>query len=223
MAIINNSKKFIFVHVPKAAGTSVTSALSEYTTYKDLEIGGTQFGERIQKAYIERFGLGKHSPASSIKDVVGKKFWKECFSFSIVRNPYDRVISTYKFLKKWNGTPEAIKKEIFNFKDINEYINSDIWDKSPGPDDIFRPQVYWLTDKDEREEILVDYIGRCEELDNSLAKIKSIIEDVEVLPIKTPILNKTDGTMTLSPESIARINKYYARDFRLLGYEVEEI
>ena len=47
MAIINQSKKFIFVHVPKAAGTSVTSAFSKYTSYQDLEIGGAKFGESI--------------------------------------------------------------------------------------------------------------------------------------------------------------------------------
>ncbi|MCF1457730.1 MAG: sulfotransferase family protein [Shewanella sp.] len=219
MAIINNSKNFIFVHVPKAAGTSVTSALSDYTTYKDLEIGGTIFGEKVQQAYIERFGLAKHSPASNIKDVIGIVEWDKMFSFSIVRNPYTRVISTYKFLIKWSGTPEAIRKEVSEFNDINDYINSGIWDRTPGPDNIFRPQVFWLTDRDDRENLLVKYIGKCEDLDSHLSVIKSRIEGVDIAATLTPKLNSTEGDLELSKESISRINEFYERDFRLLGYD----
>ena len=220
MAIINNSKHFIFVHVPKAAGTSVTSALSDYTTYKDLEIGGTKFGEKVQQAYIERFGLAKHSPASNIKGVIGSAEWDKMFSFSIVRNPYDRVISTYKFLLNWSGTPDPIRKEISSFNDINDYINSDIWDRLPGPDNIFRPQVYWLTDIDDREKLLVKYIGKCEDLDNHISIIKSRIEDADIPPTTTPKLNSTEGNLELSSRSISRINSFYERDFRLLGYDI---
>lgn len=39
--IVNHTHKFIFVHVPKSAGTSVTQMFSEYSSYRDLEVGGT--------------------------------------------------------------------------------------------------------------------------------------------------------------------------------------
>ena len=61
MTIINNSYKFIFGHIPKAAGTTITNQLSAYTNYCDLEIGGTCFGEKIQPAYKKRFNISKHS------------------------------------------------------------------------------------------------------------------------------------------------------------------
>ncbi len=219
MAIINNSKKFIFVHVPKAAGTSVTNALSQYTTYKDLEIGGTHFGESLQPAYQRRFGLSKHTPASGIRSVIGQETWREMFKFSIVRNPYDRAISTYKFLNRWEGTPENVKQELAKFKDINEFVLSDMLEATPGPDYIFKPQTFWLTDIDDRSKVIVDYVGKLETLDQDLAKIRSIIENKEVAVVETPQLNKTEGSFSLNAQSVEKINRLYKRDFDFWGYE----
>lgn len=220
MAIINNSKKFVFVHVPKAAGTSVTNALSKYTTYKDLEIGGTHFGERIQPAYKDRFSLGKHTPASEIRNVIGQEAWDDMYKFSIVRNPYDRVISTYKFLLKWEGTPEKVKEKISSFKDINEYILSEMWEESDGPDYIFKPQTFWLTDVNDRNKVIVDFVGKLETLDQDLAHIQSQIEGRDIEVETTPQLNQTEGNFKLSKEAIEKINRVYARDFRFWGYEI---
>jgi len=219
MAIINNSKNFIFVHVPKAAGTSVTNVLAKYTTYKDLEIGGTHFGERIQPAYQDRFGIGKHSSASGIRNVIGQQAWDEMYKFSIVRNPYDRVISTYKFLLEWKGTPEAVKSKMAKFKDINEYILSDMWEESTGPDYIFKPQAFWLTDVNDRSKVIVDYVGKLESLDENLATIMSTIERTKLNPTESPQLNKSKGEFILNSESIEKINRVYARDFKIFGYE----
>ncbi|WP_298942616.1 sulfotransferase family 2 domain-containing protein [uncultured Psychromonas sp.] len=219
MAIINNSKQFVFVHVPKAAGTSVTNVLAKYTTYKDLEIGGTHFGESIQPAYKNRFGLCKHSAASSIRNVIGQDTWDNMYKFSIVRNPYDRVISTYKFLLKWVGTPAPVKEKLESFKDINEYVLSSMWEDSEGPDFIFKPQVFWLTDINDRSKIIVDFIGKLETLDQDLASIQSVIEGDHVDVDITPQLNKTEGSYKLNERAIEKINIVYSRDFTLLGYK----
>lgn len=219
MTIINNLHGFIFIHVPKAAGTTVTNSLSRYTTYKDLEIGGTHFGEQIQPAYKKRFGISKHSPASDIRKVIGKEAWSSMFTFSIVRNPYDRAISTYKFLKKWEGTPEALQKTLNKFNDINDYICSDIWEESDGPDCIFRPQTFWLTDVADREKVMVDFVGRVESLNQDLSYIMSKIEGKEILPKQSPKLNQSLGDYKLNDVSIEKINITYARDFKFWGYE----
>lgn len=219
MAIINNSKKFVFVHVPKAAGTSVTNMLSKYTTYQDLEIGGTHFGEYIQPAYKKRFGIGKHSPASNIRDLIGQEHWNNMFTFSIVRNPYDRVISTYKFLNKWEGTPEHYKKELVKFTDINDYILSNMWEESDGPDFIFKPQTFWLTDVNDRSKLIVNFVGKLETLDQDLAKIMSKIEKTNIEVEEAPQLNKTEGEFELSAEAVEKINRVYARDFDFWGYK----
>ena len=110
MTIINNSQGFLFVHVPKAAGSSVVNALCEYTRYCDLEIGATAFGEAIQGPYVKRFGLAKHSTAQQLKTLVGDEAWSRYFTFSFVRNPYHRMFSAFRFLRSW----EAPNNHAFN-------------------------------------------------------------------------------------------------------------
>lgn len=217
MAIINNTENFIFIHVPKAAGTTITNIFSKYTTYKDLEIGGTSFGEKIQEAYLNRFGLSKHIPAWRLREIIGKEEFNKKFVFTFVRNPYERVISTYKFLLKWSGTNPDLKNKLLSFKDINEYVNSGLWDEINGPDNIFRPQVFWLTDNNDRDNILIDFIGKVENLEKDINIICSKIDKKTTGPI--PKLNETSGNYILSKKSIERINTFYHRDFALLKYQ----
>ena len=219
MAIINNTSKFIFIHVPKAAGTSITKHLSKLTTYKDLEIGGTHFGESIQSAYLKRFGFSKHIPAFKLKSIIGELEWQRMFTFSIVRNPYERVISTYKFLLEWSGTDSVLKKNIESFQNINEYILSDLWEKTDGPDNIFKPQVFWLTGNFDRNKILVNFIGKVESIESDIEHVFERIGERSPKNETIPILNKTSGSFKLTKKAIENINKVYERDFLLLNYK----
>ncbi|MCX2780154.1 sulfotransferase family 2 domain-containing protein [Microbulbifer thermotolerans] len=222
MAIINNTHKFIFIHVPKAAGTSITKLFSQYTTFKDLEIGATEFGEKIQSAYKERFGLSKHSTANRIKDIVGSH-WESFFKFSFVRNPYSRAFSIYNFLRQWEGCPDKYKLDIRRFSSFEEFVTSGYWDRNPGPDYIFMPQAYWLTDQNDKDQIMVDFVGKVEELDKIVGYIfERISENSHVEEVKVPFLNVSKGPPkinTFSSSVIQCINKKYARDFELFGYE----
>tara|TARA_B100002003_G_scaffold238962_1_gene257774 strand:+ start:559 stop:1239 length:681 start_codon:yes stop_codon:yes gene_type:complete len=220
MSLINHSHKFVFVHIPKAAGTSVTNLLSKYTEYRDLEIGGTQFGESIQQAYFDRFGLYKHAPASRIRQVMGKEDWDAYFTFSFVRSPYARVVSVYNFLRQWEGCPTKIKEIMLSFNNVNEFVLSDVLEQTNGPDEIFRAQAYWLTDPDDREEILIHNFYKVEEIDRGLSDILGRLEqkrDKVTIPKLNTSTSKID--VKLNNLSIKKIEKKYARDFDLFGYE----
>ena len=130
------------------------------------------------------------------------------------------MISTYKFLNKWEGTPSKFKKQLAKFNDINDYILSDMWEESDGPDFIFKTQTFWLTDRNDRSKVIVDYVGKLETLDEDLNKIMSTIEGKDLELSKTLQLNKTEGDYELSEASIAKINQVYSRDFSFWGYEM---
>ncbi|ACK73910.1 hypothetical protein PCC7424_5861 (plasmid) [Gloeothece citriformis PCC 7424] len=100
MTFISNSKKFIFVHLHKCAGSSIEVALSDTIQWNDIILGSTQYGEKIQTVYREKFNLYKHSSAADIEKVVGDNIWNSYFTFSIVRHPLDRMVSLYTFLQK---------------------------------------------------------------------------------------------------------------------------
>lgn len=113
--IISHSRKFVFIHVPKTAGTTLSTVLENLTTYKDIEIGSSELGSAYQIAYRKKFGINKHSTAAQVKKLMGDEDFYRYFSFAFVRNPFDRLSSLYRFLKNWKGLPPIRVKQFENY------------------------------------------------------------------------------------------------------------
>ncbi len=225
--IINHSHKFVFIHIPKAAGTTVTRALSELTRYCDQEIGGSGLGEAAQSYYAQRFGLRKHSRAEEVMKVMGRDTYMSYFRFAFVRNPYTRLASAYHFLKSWNGLPERFRIELDRFADFESFLDSDLWTSAHpgrGPDAIFQPQARWLHSSGEESQLLVQVVGKTETLDTDLARILS--------RIGAPVAESTGASRAnrspdyelprvWKPEWVERIQTEYRRDFKVFGYPMD--
>ncbi len=97
--IVSRERGFIFVHVPKVAGTSITRAYTPHACWDDLILGGSRFGRQIRRVYEKQFPLSTHTQAQGIKNVVGDQLWGECFSFGFVRDPVERVVSFYGYVE----------------------------------------------------------------------------------------------------------------------------
>jgi len=239
MAIINHTHRFIFVHVPKAAGTSVTQHLSQYTQYCDLEIGGTEFGEMIQPAYSRRFGISKHSTASKLRGIMGSIEWQKYFSFAFVRNPFLRTYSIYQFLRKWDGYDTTLRQRIMEFDSFQDFVMSDIF-LTPGPDQILNPQVFWLWRMPGERQIGVSYVGKLETIDEDMAVIDQVINDrvtsMSVADnlalarreqsdrrVKSSHANKSSPVTRDAfddPKVVSRIRERYKQDFERFDYSL---
>lgn len=124
LMFISNSKKFIYIHLHKCAGTTVELALSRSLKWNDILIGSTVEGEALQNIYLKLFGLHKHSTAQEVKGVIGDVSWEGFFKFSTVRNPYSLAVSQYTFsLQQLLGGIERLKIKplIEGTLDINRY------------------------------------------------------------------------------------------------------
>lgn len=110
--IVSNSRKFIFVHINKTAGTSVAEALAPHLAWNDLVLGATPIGHALHQPFRERFGLYKHSTAREIRTVVGESVWREYRSFAVVRDPVDRARSLYGYLKVLESGRSEIRKRL---------------------------------------------------------------------------------------------------------------
>jgi hypothetical protein len=128
--IISHSKRFIFVHIHKAGGTSVEQALDPFLAWNDLILGGSPLGERMQAPYKKKFGLNKHSAVSEIETVCGPRYLEEYFVFSLVRHPLARVCSIYNFVattvNNW-----AVRHNIPS-EDVRQRITPQAAKKTPG-------------------------------------------------------------------------------------------
>lgn len=220
--IINHTHKFVFIHIPKAAGTTVTRALSELTRYCDQEIGGSGLGEAAQTYFAQRFGLRKHSRAEEVMKVMGRDSYLSYFRFAFVRNPYTRLASAYHFLKTWHGLPERFQVQLDPIPDLESFLDSNLWTSANpgrGPDAIFQPQARWLFSQGTNPELLVDFVGRTEALNTDLAQIMARIG--AAAPAEAPRANKSpDYSLpeVWKPEVVARIQQEYRRDFKVFGY-----
>jgi len=152
---------FIFIHINKTAGTSI------------IDVIGKPFR--------------KHLTAKEVINVIGQKKWDEAYKFTVVRNPWDKVVSQYKHNIKVNSSNMANKK--ISFKDwvactYGEPKNEFYYARPQ----MFYPQVEWL--KNNQGKIDIDKIIRFENLN---AGINEVFETLSI-DRQLPHLNRTPET-----------------------------
>lgn len=152
---IDHENQYIFIHIPKTAGTSVRHALQE-----------AQFPYRSEGT---RFTYRKHTPALTIKRNISQSIWKSHFKFAFVRNPWDLMVSSYCWwLRKGRRFNEYIAnkaKKVEQCSDFKEFILSDFGSTHINEFEA-KDLSYWLCD--ENGEIIVDFVGKVENLEGDL-------------------------------------------------------
>jgi len=112
--IISPAQKYIFVHIPKTGGTSLAAALEERSKRGDILIGDTPKAKkrrpRVKKLQEKAKGrLWKHSTIQDIDGVVDDDDLDDYFCFTMVRNPWDRLVSYYNWLRMQKFDHAAVR------------------------------------------------------------------------------------------------------------------
>ncbi len=229
--IISNSRKFLFVHIYKTAGTSITKYFDDFLEWNDIVLGGTDFGEKIQGFYLDRYKLHKHSTAQDIRKIIGKETWDEFFKFAFVRHPYDRTLSTYNyikclinttgirrhlpFFKPHNGSflNWPITKAFLDTKSFSSFIRHEKAKKSM----IMKPQADWIFSSSGKK--LIDFIGKFENIDNDFSSIlKKIKIPRKVLRHHNKSKIRTDKHI-IEKTDLKYLSEIYKKDFYLFNYD----
>ena len=181
--MIINKHKTIFIHIPKNAGTAVE-------TY----FGNSSF--RIQP--------NKHDNIHEIK----KRFYnvyKNYKKFAIIRNPYDRTVSWYFYLKK-----NALKGISLEY----DVIPFEKWVEDPykfwhfdDPPNFIDPQHIWV----DETVTIIKYENLKKELNKFFGK-----------EIDLPVVNKSNRKHYLNyynKKSLNIIYDRYKEDFKKYNYK----
>jgi len=162
---INHERKYIFIHIPKTAGTTIQEALKE-----SMKISVVKY-QLFKKFEGTPFKYHKHEPALEVKKIVGDKIWKTHFKFAFVRNPWDLMVSSYCWLlqkgKKVKNTYH-LALEIEKFSNFREFICSNLGNTYINEIKA-RDLSHWLCDKNGN--IMVDFVGKVENLESDLEYI----------------------------------------------------
>ncbi len=101
--IISHGREFIFVHIPKTGGTSLALALEAKAMKDDILIGDTPKAKQRRRRLkgVQASGrIWKHSRLTDIYGLVDQAQIEAYFVFTIVRNPWDRMVSYYHWLQE---------------------------------------------------------------------------------------------------------------------------
>ena len=110
--IISSGRGYIFVHIPKTGGTALSLALEARAKADDILIGDTPKARARRgrlKGLAARGRLWKHSTLADIDGVVSGDDLSRMFLVTLVRNPWDRIVSYYHWLRQQSFDHPAVK------------------------------------------------------------------------------------------------------------------
>lgn len=110
--IISPGRKFIFVHIPKTGGTALSLALEARAMKDDILIGDTPKAAKRRRRLkdVKTAGrLWKHSTLADIDGLVSLQDLDDFLIFTLVRNPWDRMVSYYHWLRMQHFDNPAVE------------------------------------------------------------------------------------------------------------------
>lgn len=178
--ILSHEHKFIYIKTYKTGSTSVEAALSavcgpddviteaseqlrdvrakpaqnyriEHPAKPTRPLWKTLLG-RPERHYHPSVGYYEHMPAWRVRTYVGEDVWKRYYKFSFERNPWDRQVSWYHYKTKSKTGAAKPTFDAFNADKRRAYVEN--WD-------------LYATDG----QIILDFVGRYENLDDDFAKV----------------------------------------------------
>lgn len=199
--IINDKYKFVFVHIQKTAGTSITDYLFKIPETKQIN----------------------HS--HSMINTLNCDNYKDYFKFCFVRNPFDRLVSWYNMMINkdiHNDFSKYILENSNNFSEFldltniinetNEY-NDNL--KTPYPKSISFNQLDYIIDNSGK--IQCDFIGKFEEIESNFNKItKQLGFDIKIEHLNK--INHKPYREYYTLKDIKKLETLYERDLDYFKY-----
>jgi len=191
-----DANRCIFVHVPRTGGFALAKSL---------------FGN----------AGGSHIPMETYRAIFDQGDFESYFKFAFVRNPWDRLVSAYRFIKDGGGHVEhdlKMEAKIRPYDDFGDFVRS--WLVPSGLKDgiHFLPQHTFITDED--GSIPLDFLGHFETLADDFRHVAEQLGSQASLQ-HLNASRRTDYKTYYDAETVEIVAELYKKDIELLGYDFE--
>ena len=226
--MISHKHKFIHIHIPKCAGTTIEKVFGHFDGHTGRNGQDHRSIRMIQQPWLTRNSI---SSISNFRELIRRARHKSInktnfnnhqqvtreqfetyFKFTIVRNPYSRIVSWYRSLIR--------DQVLLNYLKISSDIElKDYLKKFLHKSYMLKQQVYWLQNFDGK--IDLDYIGKFENLESVFHKIskKFSLKNFHFPHEKKS--NKIDYRKYYDDEIIDLVTKYYKDDLKTFDYKFD--
>ncbi len=207
--MISEKHKCIFIHIPKTAGTTVEKLIwpnEEARTEEELWMGFV----KDQHNKYHTGGL-QHLMARYVREEVGDKKFNAFYKFSVVRNPWDKTVSQFRYMKQRPDLRSFLGMHRFtSFKKYLKLIQK--------VDHVhWLPQVKFLFDLN--GELLVDKVLSFE---NFESEIKEVLGRLKLEIKSIPHLNRSkrrDYKSYYSNVTKEMVEEFYKDDIKKFNYK----
>lgn len=212
--IISRGRRYIFVHIPKTGGTALSLALEQRAMKDDILIGDTPKAVQRRGRQKGLKGSGrfwKHSRLADIHGLVSDAEMAEFFVLTLVRNPWDRMVSYYHWLREqgWEHPAVTLSKSL----EFGDFLAAKETRSAIGGADF----ASYVTDRTGKERC--DLFARIENLADDLRPFEAHlgfdlgkIERVNASP------RQRDYRSYYSDDKAALVGKLCATDIARFGY-----
>ncbi len=217
--ILSTSHNFLFVHVPKTAGTAMTAALEPFAVSGTRTIWRRALRRLPLREAPDRAYFRKHETAADMQRKMGSEAFAGFLKFAAVRNPFDHAVSHYEYLKEFRNPGLAARFAEMSFA---QYLDWRMTRHGPFVPffTVLPDQTHWLVDHSGR--MLVDRVLRFETLAEDFAALTAELGLGAVAMARiNPTRAKAAGRRLDSyydAGTLERVRRLYDRDFDLLGY-----
>ena len=207
--LLSLEKNFIFIHIPKTAGSSITRALRPWC----LKPKPTQWRRLLSHLPVreapEKASFNQHDRASWLRRKLPAQLYDGAYKFAVVRNPFALVVSNYQHLQRKTSPRRRRQAQRWDFKAFLRYLERK--NRLARVD-----QTSWISDRDGK--LIIDEVLRFE----TLAEQFTVLAERLGLPGELPRSNigaPVDYRAFYDDEAKAIVRRLYVRDFERFGYD----
>ncbi len=215
--ILSRGRRYVFVHIPKTGGTALTLALESRAMKDDILIGDTPKARarRGRLAGLRARGrLWKHSTLADLDGLLSPEELADFFILTLVRNPWDRMVSYYHWLRGQSFTHPAVA--LAKAADFSAFLNH------PDTQAAFAAWPYAAYMIDAQGQDRATLYARLEHLDTDLARFEAHLGfRLTPLPRANDSARARDWRPYYSDADAALLARLCAPDIARFGYRFD--